>query len=1017
MPITIKELFPSDPISEALEKINFNFDQLILAGGGPPGPSGPLGPQGVPGPQGDRGDHWFVGPSATGQTADHDGGSLEIADHFLDSNGDVYEYFSASGSTGWTATNVNLTGPTGGSGPTGGNVDFGVYAGKTGNAQSTDGFYPDSSNQTPTSETDFLIPTQMYKNSIFVGDVGWAYNYLQNFGGIGGTGHLIVQDEVPKLSIIQKNINTDGLNGLMIGGYGAIPGSTSGSGVEGGVGSTTSAKDFIYMGIGKPYVGFVGTPIYQREFRIKSFTQNIRIEAGGNGANDSTTAKIELASAGLSWIQNNNGQRFLSNTAFTQNILTIPDGTITGFNDEAFRYIELNSKPGNNTFPVGATDSDNTYGAIILQNAAGADASGFNINTHGFGNVIIGPTFSDSDSIGVKTQQGLAIVRDISGSTGNNDASIRFFHEDKLNTSENSTILGGIRAGRQEFTDTVLATSGEVSYIQIGAGSPKDLGPTATSATIDGGKVGINNHPGWSNDTLNRSKPWFPVHMNLTSYSDDSYPTSPYEGATGTTGIDRWIFGIDSTSSGSGDIGPGGDLASSGLGISYSNEHDNISEVGYPTRSLIVQSYYTTPAASGTAYNGNLNPHVYFQIGGGNSGNMGLGLHPHLDDGTDKTALAYNKLSIDGGLTIGSVEEGYHFDNSVRQSQGILVEGRIAQGSSANQFLTSTYNPAGVTSLISNQIGISSVKSIWGHSFTSKNDVYNDIPQFSFSDLRTGLSQDTDGEANFVVPTDGTFDPSIGPTAGFTKVGKFSRISNQGYNYNTFKPALVATKAFVQSTPTDGSFQGREWIYTLQDLADNGFAISGIYNNGAFNIPYKKVFFSIPTKTSTTIIDLYAAATFGHFSNASGTPWVTGSSVGPIFLTGKKTNGTYTPLLDDQFRFILEPGSYNGQVLNLIVRNVADENARMHSQSSVGGAPFQDLARLHPDQPLRETRNPLTSATVTSSGAFNGTLYDDIVMAKDYASTSASLMQMDGIIMPGLQIQVISYLGHSLVLG
>ena len=79
MPITIKELFPSDPISEALEKINFNFDQLILAGGGPPGPPGPLGPQGVPGPLGIRGDHWFVGPSAFGQTADHDGGLLLIA--------------------------------------------------------------------------------------------------------------------------------------------------------------------------------------------------------------------------------------------------------------------------------------------------------------------------------------------------------------------------------------------------------------------------------------------------------------------------------------------------------------------------------------------------------------------------------------------------------------------------------------------------------------------------------------------------------------------------------------------------------------------------------------------------------------------------------------------------------------------------------------------------------------------------------------------------------------------------
>jgi len=69
MPIVIKELFPSDPLSEALEKINFNFDQLVLAGGGPPGPQGPQGVPGIPGPQGERGDHWQAG--ATAPTLDH----------------------------------------------------------------------------------------------------------------------------------------------------------------------------------------------------------------------------------------------------------------------------------------------------------------------------------------------------------------------------------------------------------------------------------------------------------------------------------------------------------------------------------------------------------------------------------------------------------------------------------------------------------------------------------------------------------------------------------------------------------------------------------------------------------------------------------------------------------------------------------------------------------------------------------------------------------------------------------
>lgn len=51
--ITIKELIPSDKISDIVDKINFNFDQLLLNGGGPrgltggPGETGPIGPRGT----------------------------------------------------------------------------------------------------------------------------------------------------------------------------------------------------------------------------------------------------------------------------------------------------------------------------------------------------------------------------------------------------------------------------------------------------------------------------------------------------------------------------------------------------------------------------------------------------------------------------------------------------------------------------------------------------------------------------------------------------------------------------------------------------------------------------------------------------------------------------------------------------------------------------------------------------------------------------------------------------------
>ena len=990
MPITIKELFPSDPISEALEKINFNFDQLILAGGGPPGPSGPLGPQGVPGPQGDRGDHWFVGASAFGQTADHDGGSLEIADHFLDDVGEVYEYFDSAGITGWTATNVNLKGPTGDIGPTGGNVDFGVFAGHTGNAQSTDGFYPDPSNTIQSSETDFLIPTQMYKNSIFVGDVGWAYNYLKDFGGYNS----IDQDEVPKLSLIQKEVNIDGLNGLAFGAYGALPGSTSIGNPEGGVGSTTTANDFVYFGLGKPFAGADnGTPVYQREFRIKSFTQNIRIEAGGNLAKESQVARIELASSGLSWINNKNGQRFLGNNTFTQNIMSdITD--VPGFNDMEAKIIEFNSIPGLRTDAVGDVNSENEEGALILQNRGGSIPSGFNMNDHGYGNVIIGPTTTGSLPIAVQSQQGLAIVRPITGTTGNNDASIRFFHEDNLNTSGMSNVLGGIRAGRDEFSYTG-GDAGTISYIQIGSGTPTDVGGTATQVFDDviGGKIGINNHPGWSNDLENVSTPWFPIHLNLVSYPETgengySYPTSPASGVAGTTGINRWIFGIDST----GNTAAGLNLTSSGIGFAYSESHRSVpNNEDYETRSLIMQSYYSSALDQGEEkFNGQLNPHVYFQIGEGSNkdpiggankpGNLGLGFYPHDND--SKSIMAYDKLSIDGGLTIGS-SDNYHNQNSDRQLKGILVEGRISQGSYDPQLFTSIFDSTG-SSAIANQIGIISAKSIWGRSFISREDVNSDIPQFSLPDLRTGMIQDIVGEGNLVVPDHAdAMDPSMGPTGGYVKTARFSRKSSEGKNGEVFKPAFVAEKAFVLSPMATGNYPDNPDIYTLQDLANRGYAMDAQYlGTGNAVVPYKKVFFEIPTESSNTMIDLSNDATFGHWN--TGGNWVSGTT--SLYLTGKKRDGNYYPLLPDQFRFVLQPGSYNGQILNLMIFNVNGENSRMHTQIQSGGA-LKNLSRIHPEQSLPATRFALSSnSSTTTSGTFNRVLYDDIVMARDYVT-------------------------------
>lgn len=127
MAITIQELLASDTISQAVDKINFNFDQLLLNGGGPLGPAGPAGPSGPIGGRGERGTEWYEGtddPNVTPPTL-----TPLTADYYLQSNGDVWEYTGLS----WTNTGINLTGPQGATGSSGGwsffgNAPYGTYA-------------------------------------------------------------------------------------------------------------------------------------------------------------------------------------------------------------------------------------------------------------------------------------------------------------------------------------------------------------------------------------------------------------------------------------------------------------------------------------------------------------------------------------------------------------------------------------------------------------------------------------------------------------------------------------------------------------------------------------------------------------------------------------------------------------------------------------------------------------------------------------------------------------------------
>ena len=127
MAITIQELIASDTISQAVNKINFNFDQLLLNGGGPVGPQGIAGPTGPVGGRGLRGATWYDDPAVVPGT---DPNTLIIPtveedDYYLQSNGDVWQY----NGTLWVLTNTNLAGPTGPSGSSFGFNYAGGYPG------------------------------------------------------------------------------------------------------------------------------------------------------------------------------------------------------------------------------------------------------------------------------------------------------------------------------------------------------------------------------------------------------------------------------------------------------------------------------------------------------------------------------------------------------------------------------------------------------------------------------------------------------------------------------------------------------------------------------------------------------------------------------------------------------------------------------------------------------------------------------------------------------------------------
>lgn len=117
--INILNILQGDNQSTIVDKLNYNFDQILSAGGGPQGaqgligPTGPIGPQGaqgVQGAQGPSGTKWFVqelAPASGGITGSNPWTFPTLGDYWLDpdsANQDVYVFTA----TGWVNTGYGL---------------------------------------------------------------------------------------------------------------------------------------------------------------------------------------------------------------------------------------------------------------------------------------------------------------------------------------------------------------------------------------------------------------------------------------------------------------------------------------------------------------------------------------------------------------------------------------------------------------------------------------------------------------------------------------------------------------------------------------------------------------------------------------------------------------------------------------------------------------------------------------------------------------------------------------------
>jgi hypothetical protein len=860
MSIVIKELFPSDALSEALEKINFNFDQLILAGGGPPGPQGAQGAQGIAGPKGDRGDHWQVG--STGPTADHgpDFGQLLENDLWLGTGGTVYSY-NPNTST-WVDTGTNLKGPKGDQGNTGSSVEFSLYAGITGISQQADSYGIDYNTvlTSDTTDVNFLVPLNTGKNSVFIGELDDTFNNFAAWNNISDFGTAGRQRAIPKLTTMQSWIDRIGLNGIQFG----AKGSTSAEIVtllnpwevddlngnnSGNIDSKTFFNAAFYLkqprNIISPNVAKTST--WTHGFRLGTFKMDLDIQAGLPTSNDKYNALIHpfVPSINISAYK-----LFIDDFDKTRTIHSYYKST----HGATSTYIDISARPQASNTITGP----NTKGWVGLQTEQSTVPSG---KEHGLGSVIIGTTANASFSIANEVT-GLHIVRPITNHYDPNSAS--------NGTDSHITLWSGSETSSTSFIAKFVGT--RVSGFDSGLGYLQ----------LQTRRFAITPKISSTPTLTNQYNPLFPFTV-IQDYN--SLPSLNDNFGSVMSEVNGVISGFQNSKS----------ISSPAFGISI---------VNYTEGAIGIQAYSPNVSPGGFA-GAQLTPHMYMQTGReirydsngdpiDKKGNLGIGFHG--ESGTE----AISKLSVNGSVAIGSTLSGYHNPARIKVPDGLLVQGTIVRGATTtaqaystdmlpmNAFLTGirtgniasvagVIDPNGIPGLndaIQNHIGLSINKKAMAESYIARSrqtiptsgnvgfslNSYNAVPSFSLMDLRTGMdSLGATAEGWLVVaPLKNQIYPNASggyqfinnnslrsvPTARFSNRTEYGGLTGAGFQ---------VTSRFATSTRYMNA-QEVENLVTLSSRHTIMYDSDGSYEPGIYG--YEQLYISLPTSTSYLVLDL-----------------------------------------------------------------------------------------------------------------------------------------------------------------